>query len=52
MTALPFLFAAFGIIWLVNLLFSYSIGARQKSVEQELQMLKAVLEEKEGTAAS
>ena len=47
MDTLTFLFAAFGIIWLVNLLYSYSIGARQKSLEQEMQMLRGVLEEKE-----
>ncbi len=44
---LTFLFAGFTVIWLVMLLYSYSIAARQKSLERDLQMLKAVLDERE-----
>ena len=47
---LSFLFAAFTVIWLAALLYSFSIGARQKSVERELQMLRQVLAEREESA--
>ena len=45
---LTFLFAGFAVIWLVTLLYSFSIAARQKSLERDVQMLKAVLEERAG----
>lgn len=44
---LVYLFAAYAVIWLAVLLYSYSIAARQKSLEREIEMLKAVLAEKE-----
>ncbi len=47
---LTYLFAAFAVIWLAMLLYSYSIGARQKSLEREIETLKAVLAERESTA--
>lgn len=48
MGALTFLFAAYAVIWIAMLAYSLSIGNRQKSVERELEMLKAVLAEKDG----
>ncbi len=48
---LTYLFAAFAVIWLALLLYSYSIGARQKSLEQEIETLKAVLAEREGATS-
>ncbi|MGE5618232.1 MAG: CcmD family protein [Sphingomonadaceae bacterium] len=45
---LTFLFAAYAIIWLAMLLYSYSIAARQKTLSEEIETLKAVLAEREG----
>ena len=50
MENLEFLFAAYAIIWLVALIYSFSIGARQKSLEREIQTLKAILAERESGA--
>ncbi len=50
MQDLTYLFAAFAVIWLAVLLYSYSIEARQKSLEREIEMLKAILAEREATA--
>lgn len=47
MENLTYLFAAFAVIWLAVLLYSFSIGARQKSLEREIEMLKTVLAERE-----
>ncbi|MHB0868932.1 MAG: CcmD family protein [Chloroflexota bacterium] len=47
MDNLTFLFAAYAVIWLAVLLYSYSIAARQKSLDREIDMLKAVLAERE-----
>lgn len=44
---LTFLFAAYAVIWLVALLYSYSIAARQKSLEREIETLKLMVNEKE-----
>ncbi len=49
---LTFLFAAFAVIWLAVLLYSYSIGARQKSLEREIEMLKTVLAERENSTSA
>lgn len=46
MDNLIYLFAAYAIIWLAVMLYSFSIAARQKSLEREIEMLKAVLAEK------
>ena len=46
MDNLIYLFVAYSIIWLVVLLYSYSNGARQRSLEREIQMLKDVVAEK------
>jgi len=43
---LIYLFAAYTIIWLAALLYSFSIGSRQKSLEREIETLKAVLAER------
>ena len=48
MGTLAYLFAAFAVIWVAMLLYSLSISSRQKSLEREIEMLKAVLAEKEG----
>ncbi len=47
MENLTYLFAGFTVIWLVTLLYSYSIAARQKSLERDIQMLRAVLQDRE-----
>jgi CcmD family protein len=44
---LTYLFAAFAVIWLAVLLYSFSIESRQKSVERELEMLRAIVDERE-----
>lgn len=44
---LTYLFVAYAVIWLAALLFSYSIAARQKALEREIEMLKALLAERE-----
>lgn len=46
MENLVYLFVAYAVIWLAVLLYSYSIAARQKSLEREIEMLKAVLAER------
>lgn len=47
MENLTYLFAAYAVIWTVLLLYSYSISARQKALDREIQMLKAMLAEQE-----
>ncbi len=42
---LIFLFAAYTVIWLAVLLYSFSLGLRQKSVAGEIESLKALLAE-------
>ncbi len=49
---LIYLFAAFAVIWLAVLLYSYSIGARQKGLEREIEMLRAIVAGREGEAPS
>jgi CcmD family protein len=44
---LTYLFAAYAVIWTVMLVYSYSISARQKSLDREVRMLKAMLAEQE-----
>jgi len=44
---LAYLFAAYAIIWLLVLIYSYSISARQRSVQREIELLKAVLAERD-----
>ncbi len=48
---LVYLFAAFAVIWVALLLYSLSISRRQTSLEREIEMLKAVLAEKDGQPA-
>lgn len=50
MGTFTYIFAAYTVIWLVALVYSYTIGARQKSLEREIEMLKAVVAEKEAEA--
>ncbi len=50
MGTFTYIFAAYTVIWLIALIYSYSIGARQKSLEREIEMLKSVVEEKEAGA--
>ncbi len=50
MGSLTYVFAAYAIIWVAMLVYSLSIGSRQKSVEREIEMLKAVLAEKDAQA--
>ena len=53
MENLTYLFAAYAVIWTVLLLYSYSISARQKALDREIRMLKAMLvEEESGVPAS
>ncbi len=47
MDKLTFLFAAYALIWLIALLYSYSIDAREKSVQREIEMLKAMMAERD-----
>jgi CcmD family protein len=47
MGTMTYIFAAYTVIWLAMLLYSYSVGARQKSLEREIETLKAVMAEKE-----
>ncbi len=42
-----YLFAAYAVIWLAVLLYSFSIAARQKSLAREIATLKTILAEKE-----
>lgn len=44
---LTYVFAAYTIIWLALLIYSYSIGNRQRSLEREIETLKAVVAEKQ-----
>jgi CcmD family protein len=44
-----YIFAAYTVIWLAALLYSFSIGSRQKSLEREIEMLKSVVAEKEAS---
>ncbi len=44
---LTYLFAAYAVIWLAVLLYSFSIAARQKALDREIAMLKTVLAERE-----
>ena len=41
------MFVAYAVIWLAVLIYSYSISARQKSLEREIEMLKSLLAERE-----
>jgi CcmD family protein len=45
---LAYLFAAYAVIWTVMFVYSYSISARQKALDREIRMLKAVLAEETG----
>lgn len=47
MGSLTYLFAAFTVIWLAVLLYSFSIASRQKSVQRELEMLRTIVEERD-----
>jgi len=47
MGTFTYIFAAYAVIWLAALLYTYSIAARQKSLEREIEMLKSVMAEKE-----
>jgi CcmD family protein len=44
---LTYLFAAYAVVWTVMLVYSFSISTRQKSLDREIKMLKAMLAEKE-----
>ena len=44
---LKWLWAAFGLGWLLHVLYVYSLAARQKSLRDELRNLKAQLDERE-----
>jgi len=46
MGSLGYLFAAFAVIWIALLLYSFSIGTRQRALEREIDLLKAMLEER------
>ncbi len=47
MGTLTYLFAAYAVIWTALLVYSLSIGSRQKSIQREIEMLKSVLAEKD-----
>ncbi len=51
MGPLVYLFAGYAVIWTAMLVYSLSIGSRQKSMEREIEMLKSVLAEKEARPA-
>jgi heme exporter protein D len=44
---LKWLWAAFGIGWALHIFYVYTLAARQKSLRNEVQQLKAQLEERE-----
>lgn len=46
MENLVYLFIAYAIIWLGVLLYSFSIATRQKSLDREIEILKAILAER------
>lgn len=49
---MAYLFAAYAIIWVAALLYSYSISARQSSLEREIAMLRDVVAEREEGSGS
>ena len=44
---MEYLAAAYGVIWLVVFIFVFSIYRRQKSVEQELEMLEEIIHDRD-----
>lgn len=48
MGSLFYAFLAYSVIWLALLAYSFSLAARQKSLEREVETIKAVLAEKAG----
>jgi heme exporter protein D len=44
---LKWLWAAFGIGWALHIFYVYTLAARQKTLRNEVQQLKAQLEERE-----
>ncbi len=44
---LTFMFAAYAVVWVAVLLYSFSIAARHRSLEREIEMLKAALAERQ-----
>ncbi|HEX9016755.1 MAG TPA: CcmD family protein [Chloroflexota bacterium] len=51
MGTLVYLFAGYAVIWTAMLIYTLSIGSRQKSIQREIEMLKSVLAEKEARTA-
>jgi len=48
--AFPFLYAAYGIIWLGLFLYLISLGRRQRCVDAQIAELRAIVQEKVGKA--
>ena len=44
---LKWLWMAFGVAWILHILYVYTLASRQKSLRNEVQQLRAQLEERE-----
>ncbi len=44
--ALPYLFAAYTVIWVVVFGYTLSIGARQRKLAQDLELIKSAVEKR------
>lgn len=42
-----FLFAAYAVVWMAVLAYSFSIQTRQKALQREIEIVKALLAERE-----
>ncbi len=49
---MPYLFAAFSVVWLVIFLYALSISRRQRELSRELETLRRMTEERMKTQAS
>ncbi len=46
-TNLPYLFAAFAVVWVAFFVYAFFLSLRQREMEQEIQDLRQALEDRE-----
>ncbi len=49
---MPYLFAAFSVVWIVIFLYALSISRRQRELSREVEALRRMTEEKTNTESS
>ena len=49
---MPYLFAAFSVVWIVIFLYTLSISRRQRELSREVEALRRMTEEKMNTESS